>query len=121
MKFENLFRMMPRNQITCGRKIIDKPMNMPLIDQNSQYQQLAGVQSETFEDELIMMHPKSWRAVALNSVAAVLWEALAWPQSLAQLLDLYLEAFPQPDQKGAELLINDVLQLLLTHEFIVKK
>ncbi len=103
------------------KKIIDKPMNMPLIDQNSQYQQLAGVQSETFEDELIMMHPKSWRAVALNSVAAVLWEALAWPQSLAQLLDLYLEAFPQPDQKGAELLINDVLQLLLTHEFIVKK
>ena len=102
-------------------EIIDEPKNMPLIDQNTQYRQLAGVQSDIFEDELIMMHPESWRAIALNPVSAILWEALAWAQSPAQLLDLYLEASPQPDQKGAELLINDVLQLLLTHEFIVKK
>jgi hypothetical protein len=65
-----------------------------LNDMAVQYRSSHDVESESFEGDLILLSSVSLNVVSLNETAAILWEALAWPCSAANLIDLMLEAFP---------------------------
>lgn len=85
------------------------------------YQQADDVEQETFEDDLILMHRRTLRAVALNPTAAVLWEALAWQMSAADLLDLLTSAFPDQPRDALETALHETLALLDDHDLIVAR
>lgn len=82
------------------------------------YRRLADVEAEPFEDDLVLMHGVSWQALALNAVAAALWDALAWPQSPRQLTALLAEALPERDEGELACEVRATLGRLLSHDFI---
>lgn len=90
----------------------------PAVDAGRPYVQASGVLGETLEDDRVLMHPDTLRVVLLNPVAAVLWDALAWPQSLADLTGLLAEAYPGEDPDHLRRQTRDTLARLLENGLI---
>lgn len=87
----------------------------PLLDK---YQQVPGVESEKFEDDLILLSPKTFKAVALNASAAVFWEALAWPLPVSELRAIASEAYPERSIEQIDKEIEDLLRRLIEQGLI---
>lgn len=82
------------------------------------YQQVPDVESEQFEDDLILLAPETYKAVSLNASAAVFWEALKWPQSVSELSAIASEAFPERSIEEITREIEDLLCHLLEQGLI---
>jgi coenzyme PQQ synthesis protein D (PqqD) len=88
------------------------------VDDQTVYQRSPCVEEETFEDDLILMHTETYKGVTLNVAAAVLWEALAWPQTPEALAALLQEAGPDIPAQEVASHVHTTLAVLLSHGFI---
>jgi hypothetical protein len=82
------------------------------------YRRSAEVDEETFEDELLLLHRSNRAVLALNQAAASLWQALRWPQSADDLIQLLLAAWPNQSVEWARTEVTAALAPLVDHQFI---
>lgn len=88
------------------------------IDPNRTYLRGDGVLSEALDDERVLMHQTTLKVVMLNPVAAVLWDAMQWPMSLSDLVDLQREAHPDASPENVLASTRETLLLLLENGLI---
>lgn len=88
------------------------------IDPLLPYTRDPQVLGETLDDDLVLMHPTTLQVVMLNPVAAILWDALRWPMSLADLASLLREAYPGEDVAGLENHVRETLSQLIANGLI---
>ena len=74
---------------------------------------------ETLEGDLIVMNTETFEVVTLNATAQAVWEVLANPVDVDDVVAIFAEAFP--DMERAELRddIEGILQTLLDAELVV--
>ncbi|MBI4869807.1 MAG: PqqD family protein [Candidatus Wallbacteria bacterium] len=65
-----------------------------------------------------MLHPGTRHAYQLNAVAAVLWDALQWPQSVPELSALLHEGFPSEDPENLRRQVQSLVASLLDGRLI---
>ncbi|CAK0768418.1 conserved hypothetical protein [Gammaproteobacteria bacterium] len=94
------------------REIMNTTTTTDSFDPTATYRRNDDVQEETIEEDLILMHYPTLKAVVLNPIAAVLWDALRWPQSATDLASLLHEAFPQEDATAQHTHAEEVLAQL---------
>ena len=73
------------------------------------YQRVEGFEQEDFAGELLVVQPHTQCSLMLNAAAAALWEALRWPQTVGELVDLLLEARPQDSPEAAARQVEEAL------------
>ena len=84
------------------------------------YRRIESFDSETFEDDLLVMHTDTRDTMVLNPTAAVLWEALKWPQSIEDLAGLLAEAFPSEDVSSLRTHVERVMGGLLCRNLVTR-
>jgi len=77
-------------------------------------------ESGTFEEDLLVMHTETLDTMVLNPTAAALWEALKWPQSVNDLTDLLIEAFPEKNEESLRAHVREVVETLLSRKLLIK-
>jgi hypothetical protein len=73
------------------------------------YQRVEEFEQEDFAGELLVVQPHTQCSLMLNPAAAALWEALQWPQTVRELVDLMLEANPQHAPEAATRQVEEAL------------
>jgi hypothetical protein len=84
------------------------------------YRRSSEVDEETFEEELLLLHRTQRTVLALNPAAATLWEALRWPQSADDLVQLLVAAWPNQGIEWARTEVDAALAPLVDHQFILR-
>jgi len=67
----------------------------------------------------MVVHVETRETVILNSTATAIWEALKWPQTIDDLLDLLLEAFPEQPREALARQVKEVLKTLRSRGLVV--
>ncbi|MFC1851959.1 PqqD family peptide modification chaperone [candidate division CSSED10-310 bacterium] len=93
-------------------------VNMDSLE--GRFRRIESFDSETFVDDLLVMHNDTRDTVVLNPAAAVLWEALKWSQSLEDLVGLLAEAFPSEEVNTLRAHVEKVMGELISRKFIVR-
>ena len=83
------------------------------------FQRVGDLETERFEDELLLMHNETRQTITLNPPAAALWEALRWPLSREEVASLLLEARPDEDEGNVRFHVDQLLDTLKSAGFIV--
>ena len=73
------------------------------------YQRTDEFEQEDFAGELLVVQPQTQTSLMLNAAAAALWEALRWPQTAAELVEMLREARPLDPPEAAAQQVEDVL------------
>jgi len=84
------------------------------------FRRIESFDSETFEDDLLVMHNDTRDTMVLNPAAAALWEALKWPQSMEDLVGLLGEAFPSENTDALRAQVEKVVGALIEKKLVVK-
>jgi hypothetical protein len=84
------------------------------------FRRIDTFDSDSFEDDILVMHRETRDVLVLNPVAAILWEALRWPQSLKDLVDLLSEAFPSEDPNELRVRVEEFMVALLSRKLILR-
>ena len=87
---------------------------------NGRYRRSGRYESGVFEEDLLVMHKETMDTMVLNPPAAAIWEALKWPQSVSDLTELLSEAFPEENEEALRSHVKEVLEALLSQEFLLK-
>lgn len=69
-------------------------------------------------DDLFLVHPESEEIVHLDALAAAIWRALATPQDVETLLELFAAAFPEQPRTGLAEDLNAGLESLRAADLI---
>jgi hypothetical protein len=82
------------------------------------YQRNSAVESAPIKDETILYHPDAVRFCTLNGTAAFLWEQLATPRTLAELLGRLSVTYRVDRHADAERELEAFLGELAHHSFV---
>ena len=82
------------------------------------FQRIVNFVEGRFEDDLLVLHEASQDTVILNPTAAALWQALRWPQTLSDLVDLLVEAFPDQPRETLASQVEEALRVLRSRGLI---
>jgi|GEM_PF-1157171 len=66
------------------------------------YRRITETDEEAFQEDLVVLNTETQAVVTLNGTARIVWDALAEGTSLADLVDLFAEAFPGADRETLE-------------------
>jgi hypothetical protein len=94
--------------VTAGGAGVDK----------GRFQRIVNFVEGCFEDDLLVLHEASQDTVILNPTAAALWQALKWPQTLNDLVDLLVEAFPDEPRETLTDRVEEALRVLRSRGLI---
>ena len=84
----------------------------------TRYQRSSGVNETPVEDELFLVAGDSGDIFHLDQIAMSIWRALAEPASEAELLALFVEAFPETSRAIMQQDLRAALSTLLDGELI---
>jgi hypothetical protein len=84
------------------------------------FRRSADVDQESFEDELLLFQRSHRSVLALNASAAAIWDALAWPQTEADLAQLLVESGAAASESDAAPIVTDLIDTLRAHHCIVR-
>ncbi len=76
------------------------------------------VDSDSFDDELILMNLETRQVLVLNETGRILWTAIDLLNTRGGLLDLLREAMPQMQSSQVETSLDEVLDALLRGGFL---
>lgn len=84
------------------------------------FQRIENFLQSPFEQDLMVMHVETRETIVLNFTANAVWEALEWPQTIGDLSNLLLEAFPEQSRETLERQVEGVLKTLQSRGLIVR-
>lgn len=71
---------------------------------------------EEIDDELLLYHPTKTKAVYLNETAALVWQLCDNQRSVAEIVSLLAENYPESDKIGED--VEQTLQQLVDNDAI---
>jgi hypothetical protein len=89
----------------------------PMSD--SLYHRSEQCDQETLEGDLIVMNTENFEVVTLNETAQAVWEVLANPVDVEDIVAIFAEAFPAMERDELRGDIESTLQTLLDAELVV--
>jgi hypothetical protein len=91
-----------------------------MIEPQVRFRQIDSCETGIFENDLLVMNTETLDTIVLNPTAAVLWEALNWPQSLEDLAGLLSEVFTEEEKENLKTRVAEVLQALIIRKLLIK-
>jgi len=88
--------------------------------ENKSFIRTKHFDSETFEDDLLLMNRETRETIVLNQMGALLWQALLWPHSTEDLCSLMEEALPAEDKEEISSHVEKLMQTLWSTGLIVE-
>ena len=76
------------------------------------------IEEEEFDGDRVLLHMDTRKVIVLNATAAVMWQALAWRVTRAELLDLLKEAHPESSTSELEESLSQTLAILHKESFL---
>ena len=86
---------------------------------DSLYHRSEQCDQETLEGDLIVMNTENFEVVTLNETAQAVWEVLANPVDVEDIVAIFAEAFPAMERDELRGDIESTLQTLLDAELVV--
>jgi hypothetical protein len=81
-------------------------------------QRRTGFLTQRLDDEVILYDPEQSRALCLNSTASIIWGLCDGAATVADMIELLRQAFPDADDIDRD--VNEALELLSRHAAITK-
>src|ERR1700730_11798357 len=85
---------------------------------SDQPQRRTGFLTQRLDDEVILYDPEQSRALCLNSTASIIWGLCDGAATVADMIELLRQAFPDADDIDRD--VNEALELLSRHAAITK-
>ena len=76
------------------------------------------IDTEAFDDELVLMKLDTRKVLVLNGAGRILWEAMDAFPDRAELLGMLIEAMPNLNPEEAAAAFADMLRQLSEHGFL---
>lgn len=89
-----------------------------LLDRQTMLTQANGVATRDVDGEIFAIDPRTEELFRLNAVAAIVWDILAEPVSVAEIADIIVEAFPHARPEQVEADIGSLVSALLERGLI---
>lgn len=86
-----------------------------------QYRRSPQAEESQVGDRSVLYHRSSRKAVVLNPTGAVIWRALATPQTVETLAEHLRSQFTSVTEAQAKTDVSVFLQELLSHDLIVAR
>ena len=96
-----------------------EPATRSALVSDSLYRRSEQCDQETLDGDLIVMNTESFEVVTLNATAQAVWEVLANPVDIEDIVALFAEGFPDMERDELRDDIEAILQTLLDAELVV--
>ena len=85
-----------------------------MIDKNSTPYQLSNYQIEQLEGEVVLLHNSGLKVMHSNQTGAMIWQMCDGQKSVAEIIDLLAQAYPEAS-KTIPQDVKNTLQILAQH------